>query len=167
MQTPNGTVTSNNVPSTEGSGTAQTPPATPTTTPATGRPNTNASWWSKWRPKIVGFGLVLGGLWLATGIYQNLSSSKSFSKEKISDKTTLLGVVDVPTDKWSEEIKNPEQVKISWGRIDWTKGDICEVMLDKDPKKIFPIKTETHIGPEIIQFKCSSPGARIEVKTKK
>lgn len=75
----------------------------------------------------------------------------------------LLGTVDAPVDRWSDEIKNPLQGKVRWGRIDPTKGGECAVMLNRDAKKVFPIKSQTHIGPTVLQFKCSEVGAQIEV----
>jgi hypothetical protein len=80
--------------------------------------------------------------------------------------TTLLGTVDVPTDKWSGEVNTTGHRKVCWGRIDTTKGGVCEVMLDKDPKMVFPIKTPTyHAGLKILQFRCSETGARVEVSS--
>jgi hypothetical protein len=74
----------------------------------------------------------------------------------------ILAVIEVPTDKWSDEndVNNPfiPKTNIVWGRTDRTKGGNCEVMLDKDSQKVFPI-TETHneFSPGIIQFKCTEP----------
>lgn len=76
-----------------------------------------------------------------------------------------LGMVEeVPVSNWSEEIDTTGHKKVCWGRIDLTKGGVCEVMLDKDPKMVFPIKSSTgRIGLRTLQFKCSESGAKVEV----
>lgn len=71
----------------------------------------------------------------------------------------LLASFDVPTDKWSKEVTNPfiDNSKVCWSREDRTKGGTCEVMFDKDPKKIFSI-TGSHMElapPMTLQFKCT------------
>lgn len=73
-------------------------------------------------------------------------------------------VVVAPTDKWSEEVGNPQRIKVTWGRLDWSKGGSCEVMLNRDPNKTFPISAQTHIGPTVMQFKCTEEGAEVEVR---
>lgn len=77
----------------------------------------------------------------------------------------LLGTVDVPVDRWSAEVPNPSLSRIRWGRLDLDKGGSCEVMMDKDPQKIFPMAGEyPRITPRVVQFKCSEEGAQISVK---
>ena len=71
--------------------------------------------------------------------------------------------VEAPVDKWSEEVNNPKRAKVTWGRLDRSKGGTCEVMLNRDPNKVFPITAQTNMGPVVIQFKCSEKGAQIEV----
>src|SRR3989344_1202759 len=57
-----------------------------------------------------------------------ITAGKTPTKE--STEVSMLGIVDVPTDKWSEEVKNPELRKVGWGRLDRTKGGTCNAMLD-------------------------------------
>lgn len=79
---------------------------------------------------------------------------------------TLLGAVDIPVDEWSKEVDTTGHRKVCWGRIDRTKGGACRVMLDKNPRMIFPIKTPTnHVGLRVLQFNCSEAGARVEVSS--
>lgn len=77
-----------------------------------------------------------------------------------------LAIVEVPSGEWSEEIFSPllSGTNIIWERLDRMKGGKCEVMLDKDPQKVFPV-TETHLefSSRIMQFRCTEPPTQIRV----
>lgn len=77
----------------------------------------------------------------------------------------LLGVVDVPTSEWSDVVVNASLGKISWGRLDTATGGTCEVMLDGNIQKIFPLKEyHSEITPRAVQFRCSESGAKVRVR---
>lgn len=123
--------------------------------------------WKFFRP-ILGFALTIGlAAWIGFGVYKHFFTSSNNSGSVVSKPTPiLLGTVDVPVDKWSEEIDAIGYGKVCFGRIDTSKGGVCEIMLDKDPKLVFPIKTSpNHVGLKSIQFKCSEAGARVEVSS--
>lgn len=82
-------------------------------------------------------------------------------------KPFILGIVEVPTDKWSDEVYNPLLfgTNLAWGRLDRTKGKECQVMLDRDPDKVFPLgENHPELSPSVIQFRCAEPSAQIRVR---
>jgi len=77
----------------------------------------------------------------------------------------LLGVVDVPSSEWSDVVVNTYLSKIGWGRLDTSKGGVCEVMMDGDSQKVFDIKgNHPEITPRSVQFKCTEKGAIVRVR---
>ena len=122
--------------------------------------------------KFIAILLVVGLLTTAWHKFEKSDLAKTITKASTETKNPpaqgiLLGVVDVPTDKWSKEVKNPTLGKVCWGRVDVAKGGSCQVRFDKDPKKIFPIKGDyTRLNPETIEFKCPKAGARVKVESK-
>lgn len=80
---------------------------------------------------------------------------------------TQLAILDVPTDRWSDGVPNPSMKKICWGRLDLTKGGECQIMMDKDLRKVYPVGIGGFKGsmiPRVVQFKCSESGAQMEVR---
>ena len=106
---------------------------------------------------------VAGGIGLLILMGFVTTIHNKHKKDTVTNVSYSLGIVKAPVGEWSEEVKNPQRAKVTWGRLDRTKGGICEVMLNKDHQKVFPITAQTHIGPVIMQFKCSEEGAEIEV----
>lgn len=96
------------------------------------------------------------------------------NKEKPGDNVAtsklplVLDTIDVPTDRWSEEVKNPliPNTKIVWERMDRSKGGNCEVLRDGDPNRQTSIAGFSHNKgvAAVYQFRCSEPGAQIKVQ---
>lgn len=78
-----------------------------------------------------------------------------------------LGTVEVPQNDWSKEVPTPNipGTLVSWGRLDTSVGGDCQIMFDRDPKKVFPIAGNfTRFSHKVVQFYCPEPSAQVKVE---